>query len=94
MINELFKVDQQFQAHQMMPPTRAMQESTRGTHTDIKSHFKVFTVNLDSDRQALEEIMNKILNDPSYKQLSMESHFNRDGAYIVALSWVTFEKAK
>ena len=60
MINDLFRVEDEFRASQkLMPPTRAMQETKTGEEFQHEAHYRTFIVNLDSDREKLEERRSK-----------------------------------
>ena len=87
-----FSMDPAEKAKMILKPLqasdRAMGSKAKGK-ASYKYNAKIFNLNDDVDRMEFEKLMSDITNDETMQYHREETHFSRDGEYLVALRWIS-----
>jgi len=87
-----FSMDPAEKTRMLLTPLQASNKAVGNKskgQTQHKYNAKIFNLNDDTDRLEFEETMTKITNDEDLQYHREETHFSRDGEYLVALRWIS-----
>ena len=87
-----FSMDPAEKARMILTPlqasSKAVSNKAKG-QTQHKYNARIFNLNDSSDLSDFEEVMSDITNKEDLQYHREETHFSRDGEYLVALRWIS-----